>query len=497
MSEPMAKQRPSIDLDDFEREMRGAQHYHNDDPLAELARLVGEQPDPYGDVFAREAQAPAQPASSQFDTHGGRREPGFAAPQAPLSPRLSGDFAAIEAGLRGGAEPLHQAYAPDHGYPADQGYAPHHTDPTFAAAHDVEHGYGAQDYAGAYAEPTAYDPARVPAAASRSRRPVYFIAATIALGVIGIGTAFALKGHVGTSPRDVKTILADESPTKIQPPAEAADTQASQDAAVLGKGQPAPTALANHEEQPVDLLAAAREQAAAQAGGTDASSVPVPPSPGQVQTAMADPAGASGFGMSDMPAPKRVRVVSVRPDGTILPNDNPPPAAIPAPRQPAAKTSDRAGPVARPSTPKVATKSTSRVTTPKSIDQLADAPDDAAPAAPSPKAKKPKPQRVASADTGEAEATQAVSPEPEAASSGGFAVQLAAPGSEADAKSTSSRLSKKFAGPLAGHHLGFHKAESNGKSVYRVRVSSLSKPDAVSLCEKLKADGGSCFVAKN
>ena len=76
-------------------------------------------------------------------------------------------------------------------------------------------------------------------------------------------------------------------------------------------------------------------------------------------------------------------------------------------------------------------------------------------------------------------------------------MQLAAPGSEADAKATSSRLAKKFAGSLGGHHLGFHKAESNGKSVFRVRVSSLSKPDAVSLCEKLKADGGSCFVAKN
>ena len=72
-----------------------------------------------------------------------------------------------------------------------------------------------------------------------------------------------------------------------------------------------------------------------------------------------------------------------------------------------------------------------------------------------------------------------------------------ASGSAAAARSPSSRLAKKFAGPLGGHHLGFRKADSNGKSVYRVRVSSLSRPDAVSLCEKLKADGGSCFVAKN
>ncbi len=493
MSEPVTKQRPTVNLDDFEREMRDA-HHHNDDPLAELARLVGEQHDPYGDVFAREAQAPAypihQPPAYSAPAHAdqdGRREPGFNAPQAPLSPRFSGDFAAIEAGLRGTTA--------DHG-----GYTGHQTEPTFDERYEPSHDQNYGDAQG-YGEPAAHDPAygQPARAAKASRRPMVLLAATIAVGVIGIGTAFALKGHISTSPREVKTILADESPTKVQPPADAADNQASQDPAVMGKGQQVPTALANREEQPVDLLQAARENAAAQARRTDASSVPVPPSPGQVQTAMADPSSmGQSFPIGDMPEPKRVRVVSVRPDGTILPNDNPPPAAIPAPRAPAGKTSDRAGPVAKPSTPKaVASKTTSRVTTPKSIDQLADAPDDAAPAPAAAKVKKPKPQRVASADTGEAEATQVVSPEPEASGSGGFAVQLAAPGSEADAKSTSSKLAKKFAGPLAGHHLGFHKAESNGKSVFRVRVSSLSKPEAVSLCEKLKADGGSCFVAKN
>jgi cell division protein FtsN len=40
-------------------------------------------------------------------------------------------------------------------------------------------------------------------------------------------------------------------------------------------------------------------------------------------------------------------------------------------------------------------------------------------------------------------------------------------------------------------------AEVNGRSVYRVRVGNMSREEAVSLCEKLKADGGSCFVAKN
>ena len=44
-----------------------------------------------------------------------------------------------------------------------------------------------------------------------------------------------------------------------------------------------------------------------------------------------------------------------------------------------------------------------------------------------------------------------------------------------------------------------HQADSNGKSIYRVRVSGLSKAEAVSLCQKLKASGGeaACFVAKD
>jgi hypothetical protein len=510
MSEPVVKQRPTIDLDDFERRLRqaSAANARDEDPLAELARLVGEPYDPFNEVFAQEAapaHAAAHHAAPQDHGYGTRQEPAFEA-GAP-APRLFGNFADIEAGLRG-AIPAHGEPAGAPGYPAMPGYE------DAAQADYDQHAMFHQDVgAPSWAEPQP---------AARSRRPMMVMAATIAVGVVGIGAAFALKGHVGTSPREVKTIMADAGPTKIQPPPDAGSDTASADGGTLGgANQGSPTQLVNREEQPVDLPQAVQDNAAraAQTGATDAASVPVPPSPGQVQTASADPqtgsatphgdaigAQVQSFGLSDMPAPKRVKVVSVRPDGTILPDDQPPAAAMPAPRQAPASTSDRAAPVAKPATPKLATaKSTSRVTaTPKSIASIA-AGDDAAPttAAPARPVKKAKPQRVASADPGQA-ATDAVAPAPTAETTdaaapgaGGFAVQLAAPGSEADAKSTSSRLAKKFSAALAGRHLAFHKAESNGKSVYRVRVSSLSRADAVSLCEKLKADGGTCFVAKN
>jgi len=486
MSEPVVKQRPTVDLNDFERRMRHApSHARDDDPLAELARLVGEQHDPFGDVFAQEASA-HRALQASHDSHG-RRETGF--DDGPMSPRLFGDFAAIEAGLRGGISP--------HAQPVDGSGAYQHA----PGHHDQADSYGQDSLQLGWADQQGYHEPAAP----RTRRPMFVMAATIAVGVVGIGAAFALKGHISTSPREIKTIVADAGPTKIQPPADNSADQTSQDSTLLDKSnQAAPTKLVSREEQPVDIAQAVQDNASR--ASTDASSVPVPPSPGQMQTAMTDPqtqgtAGRDligdqvhGFGMPDMPAPKRVKVVSVRPDGTILPNDRPPAAALPGSRAAQSKPTEHAAPVAKASTPKAASvKSTSRVTTtPKTIESLA-AGDDAAPPHPS---KKVKPQHLASADTGQQEATEAALPA-SAPGNGSFAVQLAAPGSEAEAKSTMSRLEKKFGAALGGHHLGFHKAESNGKSVFRVRVGSLSKTDAASLCEKLKAAGGTCFVAKN
>ncbi len=478
MSEPVLKQRPTIDLDDFERRLRHATAApaHREDPLAELARLVGEPHDPFGNVFAAEA-APARPAgqepahirASRFEEP---REPGFA----PAVPRLFGDFSAIEAGLRGSIH--HPRHPAGHGagYPeaayVQAGQLPIDNEGEWAGLAPGE-GYAAQGYAEAPR-----------ADRGMMRRPMTLMAASIAIGVIGIGAAFALKGRVASSPREVKTIMADASPTKVQPPPEA---QSDADAA-FGKGNGTqPTKLVSREEQPVDIGQAVQDNVARAAQmnpSTDAASVPVPPSPGQMQgRADAIGAEAQGFGLAEMPAPKRVKVVAVRPDGSIVPSDE---AAQP----------DRATPVAKPATPKVAAgKTTSRVAA-KPIDKPAEektigqiAADDDAPKP----ARKVKPQRVAAAETDDAAA------EPAAATSegGNFAVQLAAPTSEADAKAASSRFSKKFSEALGERHIAIRKADSNGKSVYRVRVSSLSRAEANSLCDKLKADGGSCFVAKN
>jgi hypothetical protein len=101
------------------------------------------------------------------------------------------------------------------------------------------------------------------------------------------------------------------------------------------------------------------------------------------------------------------------------------------------------------------------------------------------------PQRVADAAASDA------APAAPAPSGGEWAVQLAAPRSDADAQSAIQRLQTKYGSALGDTTLGVRKAEVNGETIYRVRASGLSKADASSLCQKLKADGGDCFIARN
>jgi hypothetical protein len=78
----------------------------------------------------------------------------------------------------------------------------------------------------------------------------------------------------------------------------------------------------------------------------------------------------------------------------------------------------------------------------------------------------------------------------------GWAVQLAAPKSETEAKSDLARLNARYASALNGAAIGVHKAQVNGATVYRLRVVRLSKADAAALCSRVKGDGGDCFIVK-
>ena len=463
MSDSLAKQRSMIDLDEFERRLQrpATPNRGDEDPLAELARLVNGGEDPYRSMFdAPAVRAPSSQAAWEETSY-----------TPPKNHPLAGDFAAIEAGLLRGTLPQPQDWAPHdpHAHPNDaHGYPEIAQDGT----HDGTMPEG--DWGPAYAvEP-------------RSRKPLYLTAAIIVLGLAGIGASFALKGHVG-GPREIATISPAPGPTKIQPETPDGVDVPNQDASILDKApRPNAVALSNNQEQPVDLSRLPeRTPKVLSVGNAPLTGAAL--SDQQVANAAVTPVPAQQpMSIAALIEPRKVKTVSVRPDGTVLPNDNPPQAGA----APPARAGSTATPVAKPSTP----KSTARVvTTPKpAAAPTADAAASLQLAAKPKAAATPptKPARVATAEAETADAAPAVS-------AGGFAVQLAAPGSERDAKEAVSKLGAKFSSELGGRRPAIRKATVGSKDVFRVRVLNLSRDEATSLCQKLQAGGGSCFVAKN
>lgn len=468
MSEPIVKRRPMIDLEEFERRLRKplAANQGDDDPLAELARFVGEQEDPYREdpyktVFEPLSRYPAGTSRSGQD-HGEVEERGT------HEPLIRGHFAAIEAGLLGAAR--------------------HQSGENLSLSEDLD---GSEEAEGA--DPWRYGDtaagsreAGPPYEEIRSRRPLYVMAAMIVAGLAGIGASFGFKGAVSHQD-EVATIRAADGPAKIQPETAASTEIPAQAASILGGSpQQPPVAVVNNVEQPADLSAQANVPEAqadpprAIAGlPTGAASVPVPAPPVEAQPQPS----AAPLSIAELIEPKKVKTVSVRPDGTLLPNDAPPQVTASAVPVPAAR-------------PAIA--SLAKAATPKSAARVATTPKPVAPDAngiPQPRTSAAaKAKRVELADTRD----QAPATGLPQASQGSFAVQLAAPGTEQEARETQVRLMNKFAAQLAGFHTSIHKAAVGGKPVYRVRVPGFpSRDEAIALCQKLQSGGGNCFVAKN
>jgi hypothetical protein len=85
---------------------------------------------------------------------------------------------------------------------------------------------------------------------------------------------------------------------------------------------------------------------------------------------------------------------------------------------------------------------------------------------------------------------------PAAGAGGAFAIQLASRPSEADAQNASRQLGQRFAGQIGGKSPVVVRGESNGQTVYRVRVTGFAQADATAACDRIRAAGGACFVAR-
>ena len=491
MSASRSRVTDEINLDEFERRLRaaGAQQAQVEDPLAELSRLVE-----FSHMGIANGEAPARRVA----------EPAVA----PAKPLTSLETAALRPTLDDEVEELAPgASEADRAARRDYEFDAHHSDDASAAD------------------------------AGEERRPMRWKIAVSALALAGvamIGAVFALKGGVPGLKKDAPFIAAAQGPTKVAPPSDQTVTTSSDAGATLlhDNAKPGSVKVVNSEEQPVDLNAQAsvnnpRRRPMPSAGTTDPTALAA-----TINTPLvAPPSAGPPKGMtSEFPEPKPVRTISLRPDGTPIASASPPdqPASDAKRRvgagggsaEQAGRSAD-ASPRRRRQATRLASRSHRRPSSncrpsfhrpsrlrawwsAKPIRPRPEGPPRRpanrrrtdVPAKPDKAAKKPKAGQVADATETTGSIAQPPVDATAATTSGGWSVQLAAPKSEAEAQSTMTRLNSKYSAELNGSPIGVHKAQVNGETIYRLRVSGLTKADAAAMCARLKGEGGQCFIAK-
>lgn len=499
------------------------------DPLAELARLIG-QTDPFSN-FSRGAGV-TQPAGNdghQPDAH----RPDINAdaddavaplpwmrranaqntmqnrpqdlPQDITQDAIRRDVHALHPVQRYGAdhaEPeYHQAppFAADAGYPdagyPDTGYpdavqpgAAHpgaeHADPgRYDEAlygqmpgdepHSQNDPYQADGYQN---EPYAYPDGYGDASAGhlpRRRGGLVTVALVLALAVVGTGAAFAYRTYVG-SPRsgEPPVIKAETAPTKVVPPSAAAAPAGDasgkliQDRLATG----APEKLVSREEQPVNVQD--NTKAGPRVVFPPLNQNANPPPTASVAPAAKPLAGNAALQGGD--EPRKIRTFTVRGDQADL-------AATPA---------------ARPAAARVAAPATAPVTAPA---RGAPAVSGVAPSGNAPLSLSP--QATPPADTRSRVASNAAAPQQiaPAAAGGGYLVQVSSQRNEADAQASYRALQGKFPAVLGSRPPMIKRADLGDKGTYyRAMVGPFGSPDEASaFCGNLKTAGGQCVVQRN
>jgi SPOR domain len=90
----------------------------------------------------------------------------------------------------------------------------------------------------------------------------------------------------------------------------------------------------------------------------------------------------------------------------------------------------------------------------------------------------------------------AAKPTQVATASGDYVVQVGSAKTETEAKSAFKSMQGKVS-PLSNKSANYVKAEVNGNSLVRIRLSPTSKESADSLCSQIKSSGGNCFVTRS
>lgn len=295
----------------------------------------------------------------------------------------------------------------------------------------------------------------------RPRRGLLIAAIVGGVAILGVAGALAISmmgSAQGGAPSLVKS---DHTPIKVRPANAGGTSVPNQTSSVYetvaAGGQPNSTnqdKLLTTTEDPIELTDELPVN-----GDEDFAETDEPKAEDRIEQVAED---AEAAAETLAVAPRKVRTMVVKPDGSLVPAEAPakPEAALKPAKQvrPAKPTAQAEDPAAA------------------AIQQAATE------------------EAPASVETGETTA----SIEPEPAATGPWNMQIASEGSEGSAEAAYKKLLAKHGKLLGGKGVSIVKADIAGKGTrWRVRVPAETRNEAASLCSKLKSAGGSCFVSKS
>jgi hypothetical protein len=429
------------------------------DPLAELARLIG-QTDPFAE-FGRHPQPGATAAPAYHE-----------AQQWPAQRQDYEHQAAAGSDMFDAGQP--------HGY----GQAPPAASAYESSAYYQDDAPGTEG---------AHDYDDVPPRGNRI--VVIAIAAVFGLAVIGTAGAFgyrALFGSSGSAPPPV--IKADTAPTKVVP-ASKSEPQSNKLVYDRVGDRGGNEKIVSREEKPIEI----KDQ--------QPQSNLLPNALGTASAGQPTLVTASSIGAATVDQPKKIHTIVIRPDQSQdmpqapapqraasarpVPTPAPPPHKPAAPQRlasaPPVSTADaeETAPVVRPVSARPAAVAQAA---PSRSAPLSLSPD----AAPAPAAARADPVRTASAPA-------RVAPPAATATGGQYAVQVSSQRSEADAAAAFRSLQGKYPSQLGSRQPIIRRADLGSKGIYyRAMVGPFaSASEATGLCQSLKSAGGSCLIQKN
>jgi hypothetical protein len=451
------------------------------DPLAELARLIGQS-----DPFVERERARAEPLYEPRAEH-----PVLARAWQPRSTASAAD----QESNPPADEPRYEADYQDQ-------FQPHQTE---GDSGECQSAFSVDQPAYA-AEQRAFDEAEYDEELARRRRQrrLATVLAIVGFAVVGGAAAYGYRTYfvhrpTGSSP---PVIAADTGPTKVVPVGKTGDSANKLSYERVGEAGRSEK-IVPREEKPVDVKAAAvmppravyTTPAAAAVVAAPRPTVAVTgPSTSEPALPVASSSAPPNTSGAIFPSAKKIKTVTIRPDMTVVGDVAQPRMAASPPARSPAPTRSAAPPQTTPAAPAPAHTATARP------QRQANAPLSLAPGA---EQEPPRPSQPPSAATRAVDlaSTGPAAPSGEATSavSGGFAVQIASQRSEADAKASFRSLQSRYPNILGGRQSYIRRADLGSKGVYyRTLIGPFATADqAAAFCTSLKAAGGHCLIHRN